>query len=181
MMPTALTLSFALLLAGDTPDKKADTPRKPNPLAPSLPLLTTEEENKLDDIVERFIQYDTGKLKGEDGKKALKEFQDLGPEATFALIRGLNKSAGIEATCPAATIGKKVVAIVRSSNDAQLLDYVRENVGAGVTKSPHMGILKDVKFAATTRKKEVGKGTGTTIKTVPTPPPPSPGSQSPKP
>src|SRR5262249_3755541 len=99
MTPTVLTLSFALLLAGDSPTKN-ETLRKPNPLAPSLPLLTDEEETKLDEIVDRFIQYDTGKLRGDSSKNALKDFQGLGPEATFALIRGLNKSANIEATCP---------------------------------------------------------------------------------
>jgi hypothetical protein len=178
MTPTVLTLSITLLLCGQSPPSKSATPREPNPLAPSLPLLTEEEENKLDEIVERFIQYDTGKLRGEDGKKALKDFQALGPEATFALIRGLNRSAGIEATCPAATIGKKLVGILRTSNDPDLLEFARENVGAGITRSPHMGILKDVRLAATLRKKALASKPAT----VPAAPPPvAPGSQySPK-
>ncbi len=147
-------LSLLLLLNADP--AATDTPRKPNPLAPSLPQLTDAEEEKLDHVIERFIQFDIGKLKGEEGKKALKDFNDLGPEATFALIRGLNKSASIEATCPAATIGKKLVAIIRRSNDPELLDFCRENIGAGITKSPHLGILKDVRFTAQMRKRDVG-------------------------
>jgi len=149
MMPTFLSLSLALVLAAEP-----ETPRKMNPLAPSLPLLTDKEEEAIDKSVDAFIEYDLGKLGGEEGKKALKEFQALGPEATFALVRGLNKSAGIEATCPAATIGKKLVAIIKTTRDPDLLDYIRENVGAGITKSPHMGIIKDVRLAAQLRKKE---------------------------
>lgn len=157
MTASVLTLSFVLFLPADTPTKSpGETPpsRKPNPLAPSLPLLTDEEETKLDDIINKFIEYDTGKLRGDDGKKALEAFQALGPEATFALIRGLNKSASIEMTCPCATIGKKLLVTIRTTKDPDLLDYIRENVGVGITKSPHMGILKDVRAAATSRKKD---------------------------
>jgi hypothetical protein len=173
MTPT-LFLSFTLLLSGDAPTAKDETPRKPNPLAPSLPLLTKEEEANLDAIISRFIQYDTGKLGGDDGKKALEAFQGLGPEATFALIRGLNKAAQIEATCPAATIGKKLKAILKTTKDPELLEFARENIGAGVSKSPHMGILKDLKVAAMLRKKDIGKATLTTPPATVTPPPISP-------
>lgn len=180
MTSTVLTVSFALLLSGQAASKDKDEPRKPNPLAPSLPLLTDEEEAKLDAVIDRFIQFDIGKLQGDDGKKALKEFQALGADAVFALIRGLNKAAQIEATCPAATIGKKVVAILRASSDPDLLDFARENIGAGITRSPHMGILKDVRLAASLRRKDLGKNA--TLKTPPPPPPPikSPGTTPPK-
>ena len=69
------------------------TPRQPNPFAPSLPQLTDEEEKQLDDTVERFIAADTGKQTGPNAKKAIDDFKELGPEATFALIRGMNKAA----------------------------------------------------------------------------------------
>jgi hypothetical protein len=147
-------LALALLLIGAAV-RGDDAPRKPNPFAPSLPLLTDEEEAKLDEIIDRFIQWDTGKLKGADGKKALQDFQKLGPEAIFALIRGLNRAAGIEATCPAATIGKKLVGLIKGTDDAQLLDFARENIGLGVEKSPHMGIIKDLRVACMLRKREV--------------------------
>ena len=87
MNATLFTLSVVLLL----PAQPGQTPRKPNPLAPSLPLLSDEEEAKLDAIIDKFILFDLGKLPaGEDGKKVLAEFQQLKPEAAFALIRGLN-------------------------------------------------------------------------------------------
>jgi len=65
-------------------------------LAPSLPLLTEKEEEKVDDAVDRFIQYDMGQLRDEEGRKAVKEFRELGPEAIPGLIRGLNRAAKIE-------------------------------------------------------------------------------------
>ena len=43
MTPTLLTVVFAALLSAD-PAAADDAPRKPNPLAPSLPLLTSDEE-----------------------------------------------------------------------------------------------------------------------------------------
>src|SRR5688572_30752368 len=74
---------------------RADEPRKPHPFAPSLPELTEEEEKKLDGIIDRFILYDIGQLRGEEGQKAVREFAKLGPEAIPALIRGINRAAAI--------------------------------------------------------------------------------------
>jgi hypothetical protein len=98
-------------------------PRKPNPFAPSLPLLTQEEEKELDRIIDRFMQYDIGRLQGEEGKQALRDFEKLGPEATFALIRGLNRAAEIDHTCPALVIAKKLSRILMASTDEQLLEF----------------------------------------------------------
>lgn len=154
MIRTIGTFALTLLLAGAVV-RGDDTPRKPNPFAPSLPLLTEEEEAKIDEIIDRFIQFDTGKLKGAEGKKALQDFQKLGPEAIPALIRGLNRAATIEATCPAATIGKKLVGMIKASDDTQLLEFARENIGLGVEKSPHMGIIKDLRVACMVRKRDV--------------------------
>ena len=131
MTPTILSLAVMLLVPAQpgNPDAKQ---RKPNPLAPSLPLLTAEEEDKLDRIIDRFILFDLGQLPGEDGKRALADFKNLGPEAFFALVRGINKAATIEGSCPAATIAKKLGSVLRGSNDLDLLDFARENIGAGL-------------------------------------------------
>jgi len=144
-------LPLLLLVVGQELSPE-ESPRKLNPLAPSLPLLTKEEERKLDDIVDKFIEYDIGNLPGPEGKAAFKAFHNLGPEATFALIRGLNKSAKIDHSCPALTIARKLSGILRTSNDGRLLEYARENVGAGVERSKHMDAIKDVRMTATTRK-----------------------------
>jgi hypothetical protein len=148
----ALTLTFLLYLPALNQTEKAT-----NPLAPSLPLLTSEEEEKIDGILDRFIQYDMGLLRGEEGKKALTEFKELGPEAIPGLIRGLNRAAKIESSCPAVTIAKKLATMLRSSNDPLLLDFARENVGAGITQSRHMGVIKDLRWLCMVRKREVAK------------------------
>src|SRR2546421_12276851 len=102
-MGTILALATACLIGLDGP-RVSDSPRKPNPFAPSLPQLTDEEEEKLDQIIDRFIQQDTGRLSGEEGKKARQDFDKLGPEAIPALIRGVNRAAKIEHSWPAGVI-----------------------------------------------------------------------------
>ena len=78
MTPCALVLTLAFFAADDVPTRTPgtkDTKEKPkrSPYAPSLPYLTKEQEDKLDEIVERYIQYDIGRLQGKEGAKALKE------------------------------------------------------------------------------------------------------------
>jgi hypothetical protein len=157
MTSTLLTLTLAVLLAGDaTPGKKV---REPNPFAPSLPLLTDEEEAQLDEIIDRFIQFDTGEAVGTEARKARDAFDRLGPEAIPALIRGLNRAALVDYSCPAVTIAKKLGRMLESSDDAELLQFARENIGAGVTQSRHMGVLKDLKVACMLRQNLVARKT----------------------
>lgn len=166
MTSPILALALAVLLQADS-SARTEPLRKPHPFAPSLPQLSDAEEEQLDRIIERFVLYDLGKLKGEEGKKALFDFQKLGPEAVFALIRGLNKAAAIESSCPAVVIAKKVNSILRSTNDVELLEFARENIGIGVTQSRHMGVLKDLRAGAIVRKRDVVNKS--TIKTSPSP------------
>src|SRR5690242_13193143 len=113
-----LVLALTVFGADDVPKRNVPTKDKPpsagtkeskekpkhSPYAPSLPYLTKAEEDKLDEIVNRYIQYDIGRLQGRDGAKALKEFNDLGPEAIPSLVRGLNRAAAIEHSCPVVVI-----------------------------------------------------------------------------
>src|SRR5262249_36929130 len=132
----------------------------------SLPQLSEEEEEQLDKIIDRFIQTDIGKLRGDEARKAIAEFKKLGPEATFALIRGVNRSAEIEASCPVLIIGKKVANILGSTNDTELLTFARENLGAGVQAKKHMGFIKDLRVACSTRLSALQKA-GTSLRTRP--------------
>jgi hypothetical protein len=156
MSTTLLALSMTLLLAAD-PGKSSETPRKPNPLAPSLNELTEEEEDKLDEIIDRFIDFDSGKLRGTEGKEAQKAFLKLGQDAIPALIRGLNKAAKIDHSCPAVTIAKRLSRMLSASKDPELLQFARENIGAGVTRSKHMGVLKDLRVTCMLRKSALEK------------------------
>jgi hypothetical protein len=134
-----------------------ETPRKPHPFAPSLPELSEAEEKKIDAVIDRFIDADTGKLAGPEAKAAIQEFHKLGPEATFALIRGLNKAAKIDHSCPAVTIARKLNGTLRSTADTQLLQFARENIGAGVEKSRHMAVIKDLKTTCSLRQGQVDR------------------------
>jgi hypothetical protein len=150
MVAILWTLTLTLACAVDP----ADSPetRKSNPFAPSLRLLTAKEEADLDAVIDRFILYDTGRLRGVEGRKALTDFQALGSNAIPALIRGINRAAKIEASCPAVTIGHKLASLLKRSQDAQLLEFARENIGAGITESRHMRVLKDLQLLCMMRK-----------------------------
>jgi hypothetical protein len=90
------------------------------------------------EIVEEFIQYDIGRLRGEAGQRAQRRFHALGPEAIPALVRGLNRSAGISASCPVGVLSYKLVDALSRSNDPADMDYVVENIGRDVPPgAPH--------------------------------------------
>jgi len=144
-----VTLVVILSDGAFTQDKK---PFKPHPFAPSIPELSKEEYAQINVVIDRFIDYDSGKLPDGDGKAILADFQGLGPEAIPPLIDGLNRAANLQASCPAVIIAKKLNKLILGSTDGQLLDLIRENVGAGVTIARHMNAIKDLKIACMTRK-----------------------------
>ncbi|MCE9531259.1 MAG: hypothetical protein K8T89_09080 [Planctomycetes bacterium] len=143
--------TFLLTFGADPLPKETGTPRKPHPLAPSLSLLTDDEEKKLDTIIDRFILADTGKLDGGGAKKAMDDFKKLDEDSFFALIRGFNKSAPIDHSCPALTIGRKLASILRTSDDVSLLQYAKENIGAGVSKTQHGDVIRSLKSSCSQR------------------------------
>ncbi len=129
-------------------DAKAERPKTGRPGE-----LSFEEEAKIDKIVQRFIEFDIGQLKGPEGKQALADFQKLGPESIPALIRGLNRSANMGHSCPVAIIAKKLKPLLTSSEDEFVLDYARQEIGAGVRQSPYTGLLNELKVATIIRKR----------------------------
>jgi hypothetical protein len=157
--------SAALLIAAQTQGNLDERDR--HPLAPSLPRLTKAESAKIDQIIERFIQYDIGKLNGVEGKKALDDFNRLGPEAIFNLINGLNRAANMESSCPAVIIAKKVTGILTRSQDLHLLTYAKENIGADVTAKRHLGVLSDLKTNIILRRSALVRAGVTPIKLSP--------------
>lgn len=149
MLPPLLFLTGLSLLAFDEPDSLT---RKPSAIAPSLPALTKEEEEKLDAIIDRFMLADTGKLRGSDARQALDAFDKLGMEAVPALIRGLNRAAKINHSCPVLMISRKLLKLLQSSEDPVLLEFARDEIGAGVTNSPHGRVLQDLRVRVLLRK-----------------------------
>lgn len=146
-------LVLSLLLA----DEPAKTARKPSILAPSLNQLTREEEKQLDDVIDRFILADTCRLSAAEAKKAAEAFDKLGHDAIPALIRGLNKAAALKHSCPVLMISKKLARLVLASDDPQLLEFARDEIGAGVGRSPHAGTLQDLRVRILLRKNALAR------------------------
>jgi len=147
-------ISIITLVALDLQEpRESPAARKPNPFAPSLPELTDAEESKLDNIINRFIDADSGQLPAAETRQAVNDFKQLKPEAIPALIRGLNRAAKIEHSCPAVTIAAKLARMLRATRDPLLLEYARENIGAGITQSRHIVVIKDLRLLCTFRKR----------------------------
>jgi hypothetical protein len=148
ILPIALTLLFA---AG--PDDKA--PREPSPYAPSLPRLTDDEERRIDDTIDRFLRQDIGDLKGKEAERAVQDFGALKAEAIPCLIRGLNRAAKIEHSCPCLIIAKKLERLLMASNDRELLEFARDEIGCDVGRTRHQPVLQDLRLRVTLRMNQL--------------------------
>jgi hypothetical protein len=162
MTTPLLVLTLALCGAADgvptsSPGTKEKEKPKHSPYAASLPYLTKEEEDKLDEIIDRFMLYDIGRLGGQEGAKALKAFKALGPEAIPALVRGLNRAAAIEHSCPVVVIAQKLGRLLAASDDQELMEFVRDNIGSGVGRTRHAGVLQDLRVAVSMRKNSLAR------------------------
>jgi hypothetical protein len=153
-MFATLGISLALALCAG-PD--GTQRREPSPYAPSLPRLSDEDERKLDKIIERFLQQDIGLLKGKDAERAVKDFAALKAEAIPALIRGLNRAAKIEHSCPCLLIAKKLERLLLASDDRELLEFARDEIGCDVGKTRHQPVLQDLRLRATFRMNEMAR------------------------
>ncbi len=156
MTTTLLALALALTPAQDRYSPPL-AEREPHPLAPSLPRLTRDEEEDLDRVIDRFMKADIGLLRGEDAARAKRDFEKLGPESIPALIRGLNRAALIEHSCPVAVIGRKLEGFLQSSSDLELLEFARDNIGSDVGRTRHADYVKSIRFRVTLRKNAVAR------------------------
>lgn len=98
-------------------------------------LETVAQRRRLDHIVEDFIQYDIGKLRGREGLQALKKFDQLGPESIPALVRGLNRSACLRQSCPVCVIYRKLDEQLSDCDDPAMIYYAVENLGRDLPKN----------------------------------------------
>ena len=101
--------------------------------------------------------FDTGQLKGEEGKTALQDFTNLGPDAIPALIRGINRAAVMEQSCPTLVIAKKLKTMLMASDDQDLLDFAHDNIAAGVERSQHMNVLQDLRVMCMLRRNALAR------------------------
>jgi hypothetical protein len=58
--------------------------------------------------------------------------------------------------------------MLSTSRDPELLEFARENIGAGVTQSRHMGVIKDLRVLCALRKGALGReDSRATVRTLP--------------
>jgi hypothetical protein len=101
-----------------------------------------------EDVVARFIQYDIGNLRGAEGERARRDFEALGPHAVPALVRGLNQSASIQASCPVVVISSKLENALSQSGDQGMIRYAVDNIGRDVPENaPHLARLRALRDA----------------------------------
>ncbi|HZT83433.1 MAG TPA: HEAT repeat domain-containing protein, partial [Gemmataceae bacterium] len=159
-----------LELAANTPDKRLTAGASITPLpalsealllthraeaAPKeVPKATPEREALYDRAVQRFILYDVGRLRGLEGRRAALDFETLGPDAIPALVRGLNRSATLDASCPVMAISDKLAALLARCNDQELLAQVRDAIGKDVGPTPYAAYLTALKQSCAERVKK---------------------------
>ncbi|MCS6977348.1 MAG: hypothetical protein NZM31_10130 [Gemmatales bacterium] len=114
--------------------------------------LSREDEERFDEIIERFIRYDTGLSQD---RRAREELDALGPEAIPALIRGINRAARMSHSCPVSVLHRKLRSLLRSVDDERTLRFAYDNIGAGVGRSPYNGLLNDLKLTIILRRREL--------------------------
>lgn len=139
--PMVIRTALALNRMGSADSPAAPTANPARQLPASLSV-----RGPADEIVDQFILYDIGRLSGEAGQRARREFNRLGPRAIPALVRGLNRSAGIQASCPVGVISYKLEKVTQESTDRNMLAYAIENIGWDVAPdAPHYNRIMQVR------------------------------------
>ncbi len=109
--------------------------RVPSPSADAASEPKLEERAK-DAIVNQFIEYDLGRLRGAEAARALHEFESLRSDSIPSLVRGLNRAARITGTCPVMVLSQKLEQLLRETDDPAMVRYAFENLGATCRKAP---------------------------------------------
>jgi hypothetical protein len=127
---------YAALLNRNRPT----VPPPPVARTPVLSLTNSTEfsTSESDRIVDDFIAYDTGQLRGRAGQQAHRRFMAMGPEGIPAVVRGLNKAAQINASCPVGVLAGKLINLLHAIRDPSLNQYAIDNLGRDVpATAPH--------------------------------------------
>lgn len=171
MTPAPVLLLTLCLLTQPAP--VSERPR--SIIAPSLPQLSREEERALDALIDRFMRADVGTLTGPEANQAIRDFNALGMEAVPALIRGLNRAAEINHSCPALQLSRKLQGLLSRSTDPELLEFARDNIGAGVgERSRHRGVFQTMRTQLMLRQNALARLNPPPERRLITPTPPVP-------
>lgn len=135
-LPSEQALMFAVPL--NRPTRPSDNAKPAGDQAEMQMALAAERgeaafgEALNDQIVYRFILWDIGRLQGVEGTAARQAFEGLTIDALPSLIRGLNASAYMSASCPVIVLSSKVETLVTQSQNPEKYRFALENIGRGV-------------------------------------------------
>jgi len=128
-----LALASALLAFATTCQAAAPAPKKPDPN---------------DAIVDAFILYDIGQLRGPEGQAAYAEFRALtGDEAIPALVRGVNKAARMRQSCPIVVLASKLGGLLKTVNNREMVEHAATHLdpsGTGVIYRKYVDRLREL-------------------------------------
>lgn len=111
--------------------------------------LTQAEEDRLDQILDAFIAHDIGLR---PNPRVVAALQAMGHEAIPALIRALNKSAMMSDSCPVSMFHRKLISLLSTSDDEEVLRIARTMIGSGVRRTPYEGLLNHLRVVASQRQ-----------------------------
>ena len=91
---------------------------------------TDKDDAERDQIVEEFIQFDVGNVRDPRAIERIKtRFNGLkSDDAVPALVRGMNRSTRMRASCPITAIAGKLRSILGASKDPEVGTYVLRNL-----------------------------------------------------
>jgi hypothetical protein len=119
-------------------------------------LETPQQRAEFDKIVDQFIQYDVGELRGEPGRQANARFQSLqDARAIPALVRGAIKTSRIRASCPIIMISSKLGGLLRSTDDPRLLQHALDYLDPPGPEAPYGTYLNNLRQIANDQIREV--------------------------
>jgi HEAT repeat protein len=155
-MTATLLLTTVTVLLAQTPNAKAE-PAKPKPslLDDAPKIVNNLDETDRDKIVDRFIQFDIGKLRGTAGAEAHAAFQKLDARALPALARGLSRASQMEASCPALVIAARMRSLLSTTDDPKVLEYCQKTIALG---GYHRQAVAGVRAEVTERLAAIQKG-----------------------
>ncbi|MBS0208248.1 MAG: hypothetical protein JSS27_04765 [Planctomycetes bacterium] len=119
-----VALLTTLALGRSASAQVADNPEPGNAdKKPAAKAPAKSKPDQYDVIVNKFIDYDVGRLRGQAGWEARDAFSRLNTtDAIPALIRGLNRAVEINNSCPVMVIASKLQQLMMKADQATLRD-----------------------------------------------------------
>lgn len=119
---------------------------KPKPTAAAA---VDPEQQRYDKIVDDFIAYDVGQLRGQAGVKAYQAFEGMTGDGTIpALVRGVNRAASIRNSCPIVVLSSKLQSMLQSCTNGEMLEYAFQNLKVDPASQHYASYVQSLKQLA---------------------------------